>query len=196
MAARTGAVVLAGGASRRFGRDKLAEPIDDASLLERAIGAVVPIVDVVVVVLAPGDPRALPDGVARVHDAAPHEGPLAGLATGLAAMPTDVERVIVIGGDMPGLAGPVLTVLLEALDEAERACLADPDGFARPLPMATRRAEGLASATALLAARERRLRALLDATTAVLPFVEWSIHDPGAATLTDVDRPEDLPSRA
>ena len=195
MAARTGAVVLAGGASRRFGRDKLAERIDGASLLERAAGAVVPIVDLVVVVLAPGDPRAVPEGVARVHDPSPHEGPLAGLATGLAAMPTDIERVVVVGGDMPSLAGPVLAALLDTLDRTGRACLADPDGRARPLPLAIRRAEGLATATALLTDGERRLRAVLDPTTVVVPFAEWSKHDPGAATLTDVDRPADLPDR-
>jgi molybdopterin-guanine dinucleotide biosynthesis protein A len=192
-ATRTGAVVLAGGASRRFGRDKLAEPIGAVPLLHRAVAAVTPLVDVVVVVLAPGDERALPNGVARVHDQAAHEGPLAGLATGLAALPSSVERVVVVGGDMPSLAVPVLAALLRSTDEAAVACLADPTGNPRPLPMAIRRAEGLATARTLLATGERRLRTVLDPSSAVLPFALWSVDDPEAVTLVDVDRPADLP---
>ena len=47
-------IVLAGGRSRRFGRDKLAEPVDGRPLLHHAIDAVRPIATEIIVVAAPG----------------------------------------------------------------------------------------------------------------------------------------------
>ncbi len=108
-----GAIVLAGGRSSRFGRDKLSATIDGTAMLDRAIRAVRDVASVVVVVLAPDDPRALPDAVIRAHDPDAHEGPLAGLAAGLAACPREVDRAIVVGGDMPSLRPAVLALLLD-----------------------------------------------------------------------------------
>jgi hypothetical protein len=34
---------------------------------------------------------------------------------------------------------------------------------------------------------------VLDPTTTVIPFADWSVDDPEAVTLVDVDRPADLP---
>ena len=190
----TGAVVLAGGAARRFGRDKLAASLEGMSLLERATAAVRPLASSVVVVLAPDDDRPLAAGLLAVHDAVAHAGPLVGFGTGIAAMPPDVERVIVVGGDMPTLAGPVLARLLDTLGAAALACLVDDEGRARPLPMAVRRAEGMAAVGELTPAGERRLRALIDRLDGVaIPVDAWRDLDPTGATLRDVDVPTDLP---
>lgn len=190
---RTGAVVLAGGRSARFGRDKLAEPVGGAPLLDHAIDAVRAVVDEVVVVVAAGTTRVVPEGVRVAVDPSPFEGPLAGAATGLAAFPAAVGRVILVGGDMPSLQAGVLTLLLGRLDALPAVEAAILEG-AGPLPLAVRRAAALDAAVAILAEGQRRLRRLperLDA--AVVGASAWRAIDPDALTLRDIDEPGDLP---
>ena len=80
-------IVLAGGRSSRFGRDKLAEPLDGRPLLDHAIDAARRMATEVLVVVAPGSAPAVPAGVQVVHDAQAFEGPLAGVAAGLGGDP-------------------------------------------------------------------------------------------------------------
>jgi len=190
---RLGAIVLAGGRSSRFGRDKLAEPFGGRPLLERAIDAVGRVATDVVVVAAPAGIRAVPPRVVLVHDADAHEGPLAGLASGLAALDPAVGRVIVVGGDMPTLVPVVLLRLLDQLDAHDLAVLAD-DAGPRPLPMALRRSTAAPVVDRLLAGGERRLRALItELAVSVIEPSAWRRDDPSGETLRDVDVPEDLP---
>ena len=186
------AVVLAGGRSSRFGRDKLETVIDGRTLLDHALDAVRGVADETVVVAPPGQARAVPPGVRVVHDPHRFEGPLVGLVTGMDALDVAVDRVIVVGGDMPTLVPDVLRRLLLELDGAVAAVLAD-DHRRRPLPMALRRGPGVESATALVRDGERSLHALLDALDAsVIPVTDWRPLDPNGATLRDVDTPGDL----
>ena len=193
---RVGAIVLAGGRSSRFGRDKLAEPIDGRPMLEHAIDAVSKVATEVVVVAAPDGAQRIPSGVTLARDRRAFEGPLAGLATGLAAFDPEVEHVVVVGGDMPTLVPAVLARLLDLVDRADAVILEDDPG-PRPLPMATRRSIVQPIADRLLASGERRLRALLadlDAVIAIAPAT-WRADDPTGETLRDVDVPGDLPGR-
>ena len=186
-------IVLAGGASRRFGGDKLAEPIGGSSLLERSVGALAGLVDEIVVVIAPG--RAAPilqigggTPIRFVEDAEAFGGPLVGLRTGLEAARGTI--VVVAGGDMPSMLPAVLEQLLAHVPTA----LEDQAGVLRPLPCALDRRMALATATALLGTGERRLRALLAALgTNALPWVEWQADDPDGLTLVDIDERSDLP---
>lgn len=191
---RIGGIVLAGGRSSRFGRDKLSEPIDGRPLLDRAVAAVLAVASDVVVVVAPGARRIVPTGARIVHDPNAFQGPLAGVAAGLAALQSDVERVIVVGGDMPSLAPRVLRRLLTGLaPEVTVVILGTADGESPPLPAAYDRRAASIAAEALLAAGERRLRALPERlTAAVIPAADWADDDPTAATLRDIDRVEDL----
>lgn len=189
---RIGAIVLAGGRSSRFGRDKLAESIDGRPLLDRAVAAVGAVASQVVIVATPGAVVRAPDGVVIAYDPQPFEGPLAGLATGLAALPPDVDRVLVVGGDMPTLVVPVLERMLRGLGAREGVVLTD-DVSPRPLPMAIRWAPASAAADRLLAGGERRLRALLEELDIeAIPEETWRIDDPDGTTLRDVDVPTDL----
>src|SRR4029453_12785616 len=107
-----------------------------------------------------------------------YEGPLAGLATGLAVIRPAVERVILVGGDMPTLVPVVLRRLLNELDTHDLAVLADEAG-PRPLPMAMRRSRAGPAVERLLATGERRLRALLsDLDVAVVQPAIWRADDP------------------
>ncbi len=185
-------IVLAGGRSSRFGRDKLAEPVDGRPLLHHAIDAVRPIATEIIVVVAPGANPALPSDVTLVNDAVAFEGPLAGLIGGLAAARS--PTVLVVGGDMPALSAAVLGSMVERLVASDASALVlEHDGRDRPLPMALRREPGLTTASALFAGGERRLRGLAEAlSAAVFPEAAWRAMDPGGDTLRDIDTEADL----
>jgi molybdopterin-guanine dinucleotide biosynthesis protein A len=193
MTGRIGAIVLAGGRSSRFGRDKLAEPLDGRPLLHHAISAVRDLTDRIVVVAGPVDEPRLPDGVRLVHDDRPFEGPLAALAVGLAETDPGVERVIVIGGDMPSLVPAVLGRLLAALGPDSTAAILGVDGPRAILPLALAVGPARTAVNGLVSAGERRLGALLDVLDVdVVPAASWRSDDPGGLTLRDIDSPDDL----
>ncbi len=81
-------IVLAGGRSSRMGRPKAALEWHGSTLLRRVTGIVARAVDgPVVVVRAPGQELPpLPDAITVVEDAREGQGPLQGLAAGLAAV--------------------------------------------------------------------------------------------------------------
>lgn len=186
-------IVLAGGASRRFGGDKLAEPIAGFSLLERSVGALAGIVDEIVVVIAPQRAETVlrtggTTSIRFVADVEAFGGPLVGLRTGLEA--ARGRTVLVVGGDMPSMRPAVLEQLLAHVP----AALGDQAGVLRPLPCVLDRAQALAVAEGLLDGGERRLRALLTKVgTTALPWADWQASDPEGLTLADIDERSDLP---
>jgi molybdenum cofactor guanylyltransferase len=188
-------IVLAGGRSRRFGRDKLAEPVGDRPLLHRAIEAVAAVSTEVIVVAAPGAEPDLPAGVRLVHDEAPFEGPLAGCLAGLTV--AREPFVLVAGGDMPWLQPAVLGLLVRVLEVSSAdAVILEHAGHRQQMPIALRTGAGTDVARRLVGERERRLGALGDRLTArVLTEAEWRPLDPEALTLRDVDEPDDLVER-
>jgi molybdopterin-guanine dinucleotide biosynthesis protein A len=197
--ARGAAVVLAGGRSKRFGRDKLAEPMaGGGTILGHAVDAVASVCREVVIVIAPdaATPAGLPAGVRVVMDPEPFGGPLVGLAAGLAVIADDV--VLIAGGDMPDLVPPVLARLADVLTagSADAVRLAR-SGETVTLPSAVRRKPALRAAESALADGDRRLRGLFERLVVeLLPEAEWRALDPAARTLRDIDRPEDLLTEA
>ena len=197
---RVTGVVLAGGRGRRFGGDKLAVRIGGVPLLELALRALASVCDELVLVVAASSASAstrlvIPDGLpiplVVVADVEPDRGPLLGLATGLGA--AHHPTVIVVGADMPGLVPEVVRLLVQRIAAgAPGAVLADGTG-SRPLPLALQRDVGRARATDILRSGGASLRALVTALPAsVVGVREWRALDPAAATLMDVDSPEDL----
>lgn len=188
-------IVLAGGRSSRFGRDKLSEPYRGVPLVHHAVLRLGEVCDEVVVVLAPGSPEpTLPIGVpVRIaRDALEGEGPLAGAYAGLLAVRSDLA--VLAAGDMPDLRTPVLLEMLRVAEEtpADAVALRDGDRF-RPLPCVLRSAEALDAAHTLLHAGERRLRTLLSALRLFeVDEPTWTALDPERRTLLDIDEPGDL----
>lgn len=200
-------VVLAGGASTRFGADKLAVDVGGRPLLHRSVDALAAVADHVIVVIGPDAaipslPAGLIGRVSIARDPVAYGGPLAGLAAGLqAAVATtggDPRTIaLVVGGDMPTLVSGVLRLLAEALDGDEAlvamtlAASEDP-----PLPMAIRPG-AVAAAEELLLAGRRSLRGLLAAVpSATVPEPTWRTLDPDGQTLRDIDRPGDIDALA
>lgn len=188
-------IVLAGGTSRRFGRDKLQEPIEGEPMLHRAIHSLAPLCQEVLVSVAHvGEPPTVPEDVqvVMVRDRRPEEGPLMGLSTALAEAAHPMA--LVVGGDMPYVHTAVLALLLAALADptASVACLSDDESL-RPLPCALRSAEG-DRLRGFVDAGERRLRTLIrEFPVTTVPDGTWRALDPEAASLRDIDRPGDLP---
>ncbi len=192
MTRRTAAIVLAGGRSARFGRDKLIEPIDGRPMLDHVIERVRAVATDIVVVGRSTASGTAPDAFRVVGDDRPFEGPLAGLGAGLRALDPAIEPVLVVGGDMPTLVPAVLARLAAGLDVHEAVVLTDDVG-PRPLPMAVRRSVASPAVDRLLAQGERRLRALLgELDVEVVPQATWGLDDPDGLTLLDVDVPGDL----
>jgi molybdopterin-guanine dinucleotide biosynthesis protein A len=198
------AIVLAGGASSRFGGDKLAATLDGRPLLHHALGAAAAVAPRIVLVLAPGVavpalPVELVGRIAVARDAVANEGPLAGIAAGLAASapagdPAPDVLAIVVAGDMPSLRPAVLRLLLDRLagDDTLAAATLEADPPA-PLPVALRIGAARPVAAALLAEGRRAIRGLFDRVPlTVVPATEWHALDPAGATLRDVDRRRDL----
>ncbi len=194
-----GGIVLAGGRSGRFGRDKLAEPVDGTPLLWHPIRALAAAgFPEIVVVLSPVAPEPslpgdLPATIRFVRDPEPFGGPLVGLRAGLAAATT--RLVVVVAGDQPTLEPALLRLLAAGLDEPGPSAVVpvDPDGRPRPLPCALDRVAALEAAEAILGRGDRRLRDLLaELPVRALPEAAWRAVDPGAGWTRDVDEPGDL----
>ena len=112
------AIVLAGGMSRRLGRDKAIEPLDGHSLITRVIDRLSHLTQETVVVVVNDDERAsvlpLPDSAKVAVDAYPDKGSLGGIFTGLSA--AEAGWGIVVACDMPFLNTDLLRHMLSLRD--------------------------------------------------------------------------------
>lgn len=192
------AIVLAGGASRRFGSNKLAADVRGIPLIHHALLAAAEVAREVVLVIGPdAAPPALPDGLTApvriARDPELHGGPLIGLAAGLEAIDDRDAIVLLVGGDMPALRPDVLGLLVEALrtDSSADFAVLEHERFA-PFPTALRVTPAQAAATAALATGRRSITACFGRLRQVtVPATTWRAIDPDAATLRDIDRPGD-----
>ncbi|MDX1578146.1 MAG: molybdenum cofactor guanylyltransferase, partial [Gemmatimonadota bacterium] len=147
-------VILAGGRSRRLGREKPFVDIGGKTVLERLLEAASDARDIVLAVREPSrfasalarwgwgeGPPFVRDGrrVRLVTDPRPDLGPVAGLASGLAA--AEGARAVVLAGDLPFVTPRLVDRLDRALREAGDAQAAVPrlDGRDQPLCAAYRR---------------------------------------------------------
>jgi molybdenum cofactor guanylyltransferase len=108
---RTGCslVILAGGRSRRMGRDKAGLPARGRTLIEHLVLRLAPAVDETIIV---GGSTRLPlDGVRQIDDCYPGLGPLAGMHAGFVA--AEHSLVWVVACDLPDVAPGLLPVLLD-----------------------------------------------------------------------------------
>jgi len=193
---RPSGILLAGGASRRFGRPKLVEPLDGEPLFHLPLRALLASCDDVVVVLAPDAPEPpLPEGSDRVsfaRDRLAYEGPLAGTRAGLEHVRG--ESAALVAGDMPGVSARLISLMAERAASTGRSGIVLRDGRGtRPLPAVLRVGPAMALSRRLLDEGERKLRALVEGLALdELPEAVWAEVDPRGAWRNDVDTPGDL----
>ncbi len=193
-------VVLAGGASSRFGEDKLEHELGSLTLLGHVLTVLAPLC-AELVVLGPERASIATDGLGLgvpirvVPDRLSPAGPLVALAGGLVAARGPVA--LVVAGDQPWLEPGLASLLVAELrDDADVAATALLDGNrVPPVPIAVRTDAASRAADRLVAAGERRLRALLAAVpTRIIPEARWRLVDRDGRSLLDVDTPADLES--
>ena len=176
-------LILAGGASRRFGTDKARASVGGRAMIARVFEAVSAVTgEVLVSVRAGGGDYGLAARV--VEDAVPDAGPLAGLEAGLRACRT--PWLVVVACDMPFLTPEALEAVTRARAPGLDAVVArTPDGRLQPL-CACYHTSVLPVVAARLRSGRRSMRGLLERLGAVrvVPLPE--------APLRNVNRPGDL----
>ena len=179
--------MLAGGASRRMGRDKALLEVGGRPLVLRAVDALGAARAAEVLVVGGDGPALAGLGLAVVADEHPGAGPLGALVTALHAARHEV--VVLLSCDLLAPAPAAVRAVVDALEAAPEALWAAPesDGRRQLLHAAYRRA-GVDHWAAAFAAGERSLRRPAGA----VPGVAVAGLDPAA--LADADSPEDLPA--
>jgi molybdenum cofactor guanylyltransferase len=177
--------MLAGGASRRMGRDKATLPYRGATLIEYVVGVAKQRCSPVFVVAAPG--QRLPQLDATVlRDEVRGVGPLVATGTGLrAAAKADAEWAFVCATDMPFIDTEFIDFLVDSSRNLDADVVLPWDGRDHYLAALYRTA--LADRIgALVAAGERSMGALVNAVDAQRIVTERSIP------LTNVNSATDL----
>jgi molybdopterin-guanine dinucleotide biosynthesis protein A len=179
------AVVLAGGASRRMGRDKATLPYEGKTLVEHMVSVVSPRCSPVFVIAAPGQP--LPTLQADVlRDEVRGVGPLLATGRGLrAAADAGVKLAFVCAVDMPLLSSDLIDELAGPAVRLGADVVLPWDGRDHYLAGVYR--TSLADRVdALVAAGERSMRALVDTVDT------QRIVMPEQPSLTNVNTAADL----
>ncbi|WP_156685975.1 molybdenum cofactor guanylyltransferase [Mycobacterium sp. Marseille-P9652] len=162
-------IVLAGGASRRMGRDKASMPVpgsaDGRTMLEHVVGVLAERCDPVLVMAAQGQP--LPAVQAQiVRDESRGLGPLPATARGLRAAGEAGARFAFISAvDMPFLAPELIDELMRMALETGAEVVLPWDGQDHYLA-GIYRTDLADRADALVAAGQRSMRALADSSDA------------------------------
>jgi molybdopterin-guanine dinucleotide biosynthesis protein A len=176
------AVVLCGGAGRRFGGDKTRADLAGSPVLDHVLDGLPPGWPVLCV----GESRPTVRRVTWCREDPPGGGPVAAIAAALSLVEGPV--VVVLGGDMPYAAAPapgLATLLAEGAEGPELEAVLGRDGGGRLQPLlAAYRTEALRAAVPQHAAGTPVMRLLDSLRTLVVAL-------PDGAAL-DVDTTEDL----
>lgn len=110
-------VVLVGGRSRRFGRDKLREPLPDGALVERPIRALQDVFGPRVALVGHCDASVGCHGDLVIPDRYPGAGPAGGILSALEHLrehAPSVDGVFVLAGDLPRVQRTLVQSIVDA----------------------------------------------------------------------------------
>ena len=179
--------VLAGGQSRRMGRDKALLELGGSPLIERVLAAVAPL-NAHRMLLA-GDPAPFDHLGLPVHaDLRADSGPLGGLHTALSLAPSPI--VLLLACDLPFVTVDFLRFLLAARGDHQVLVPRDADGLHPLCAVYTRSC--LPAVERALDRGDRRMRAFHDEVDVrVVESQEWRDLDPRDILLANLNTPED-----
>jgi molybdopterin-guanine dinucleotide biosynthesis protein A len=193
-------IVLAGGRSARMGTPKAALEWHGSTLLRRTTGILARVTGgPVVVVRAVGQALpALPPDVEVVDDPRPDQGPLQGIAAGLAALAGRADVAFVSATDLPFLHPAFVGRVLRAVAE-DGADVALPVARGYPQPLAAAYRTALAPVAERLIAAQRPRPAFLFSQCAVVRLDESALRadpalaaaDPALDSVVNVNEPAD-----
>jgi molybdopterin-guanine dinucleotide biosynthesis protein A len=187
------AIILAGGRSVRFGRDKSAEVVAGRTLLQRVVDAVKPIAGEIIIVRARGTaPQAVTSQrpLRHVEDVR-EEGPLAGLYSGLLA--ASEPAAVALGCDMPLLSRRLLLHLWSLLGPDVDVVMPLWKGKEEPLHAFYRCGTCLPAIQKALDEGERQvIRFLADVRVRYVSHDELRRLDPEGHSFRNINQPSDL----
>ncbi|MCL2365756.1 MAG: molybdenum cofactor guanylyltransferase [Oscillospiraceae bacterium] len=182
-------VILAGGKSRRMGRDKLALPMDGETLLESVVHKFSYVFENVYLSVA--DAEKYPEIKAdRLVDIIPGAGPMSGLHAALSAL--HVDGVFLVAADLP-FASPeaALKIIELGKESGKSACVVRlPDGKLEPL-FAYYRKDILDKCKALISIGDYRMTELFTEESAQFVAPEALGEFWSDALIMNVNYPED-----
>lgn len=179
---RIAAIILAAGASTRFGSPKQLAKMGERTMLEAVVEIAASAgLDPILAVIPQG--MAVPPIAVAVPNGEPEGGMSRSLQLGIGAVPAEVSAAVVLLGDQPTLDPAVIRQLIAA--RGDRPIIAtSAHGVVAPPVLLERVRFG--SVDALVG--DRGLRDLIRGAADVL-LVEVEAHAP------DIDTPDDLPRR-
>ncbi|MCK8816090.1 molybdenum cofactor guanylyltransferase [Natroniella sulfidigena] len=124
------AILLAGGKSSRFGKNKALARLDGERLIERISNRLQEVFDEVYVVVNDKSTYSFLTGVKLVKDIIPHQGPLGGLYTGLTY--SSAQYNFLMACDMPCIDPNYLNLLKEEPKDYD-VLIPKQEGYLEPL---------------------------------------------------------------
>lgn len=182
--------VLAGGRSRRFGRDKLREEIAGRRMIEHPVAALRAVFGPRVAIVGDCDPSVHSAGDAWIPDEHPGIGPMGGLATALRRLD---RPVLVVAGDLPSIDAATIRRLAAAFLASPRSRAAIAVTGERDL--VRRHPCAAVYAPAVLATIEERIRRERHSLLALIDSLEPDLVTAvpcDAARLANINEPADL----
>ena len=185
-------IILAGGTSRRFGRDKASEPLNGRPLLQWAEYRLEQAAQEIIVVKAAG--QKLPALEARkpltvIEDLIPGKGPLGGIYSGLQA--ASHELSIAVACDMPLLCVALLRRLCLVADGYD-VVIPRREGRLQPLHAVYRRSCGEAIREEMQAGRFEVISFLHAVRVRYVGEDEWALYDKEGLSFFNVNAEADL----
>jgi molybdopterin-guanine dinucleotide biosynthesis protein A len=182
------ALLLAGGESRRMGRDKATIELAGRPLWDRQLEVLRSLGPEKIFVSVRRQPKWLPDNVELLVDDEPSRGPLGGLTKGLKMVRT--THLLVLAVDMPFMTAAELGSLLKRANEA---CGVVPTIADRAEPLAAiYPAEAATDFEAALGGSDFSLQPLVRKLVEAGKITLWPVAKEAAHQYRSVNEPADL----
>jgi molybdopterin-guanine dinucleotide biosynthesis protein A len=180
------AFILAGGQSRRMGRDKSQLRLENQTFIERIAAALLPVTESITLV-APHEPDPR---FPSIPDLYPGWGALGGVHAALAACRS--EWSIVVACDLPFVTTELFNYLASLRNSHDAVVPLQPDGRPQPLSSLYRIEPCLNRAIELIEAGKRRPLDLLElVNTRWVPFSELRKLDQAEKFFVNINTPDD-----